>query len=1189
MTDHAVPDRQPAVVHDGAQRERLDANVTADRPDEAFVAIDDFIKSGKGVAGDIPTLISRLDVLRKKQLTPRFPELAKRLPGPLVLEVGQALHFQLHFVVDDALRAKPPVTDDALRAFLRSLTTQELVELGDNPPLVKKLRDHLPGPLAFALPQLAELPETIHTVPELVKWYLQTTTPAVAAMQLLRSPSAGLVETVAKLKIWTWIDEIAIGSSPRIGTNLTLFRASAPEDVQTKIDTKVANHRTGAEFEAARPGAHTELKARLATRDAKPHALLDAAARSEWPRDLDSDAVRRLAGESASTILQYAMTTLLEPRLALPLLADKRAPEVVQAVLFTEWAVTDRLAILKDDKLRAAARQGLGRGFPLRSLIHNDEQLTAHVHVIGDEALRHWAYEDKEPATLLWLAVGGEHGFQKSCDLVGRERGFAWVEQLTRTSEEKLLLRLSLNCKDAAAAKHVTENLLHQRALVVDGERNVASPSDGAVHGTGAVAREQLAASSEKIPPHELVSRIADMSPKERHDLLASPPRVAEVIDKLADEDLLERAIFLLAPTIVQLLGMPIGMHPALLSYLRTRSPGEEALALAREDLVRRARRMVPGTSPFLVFPTLRDPAALNAALTHGELLGWLLEGADADLVLTSLSHPVVRDRAAALLEEHAGLYKQLPLYRHLTKQGKASFEQLAAKMEDEDAGARAEYYTADEQARTDAPAARGQVLAEARKKKHLWDAIDELALGGDAASYLAAVRAFPQDHVELLSGNYTTQVRALRDKVRVPPQHVFPAIDVLHLLGLPEGRTWLLASERPYLVLALVGNHPQALKQLGWYLHTERDLAFEFIHALPRGGDLTPMEARAIDELRLGSMDATYLTAFFEIRFGAKLGDGFAMPLEIHRLWNVLARLPPAQVNQEVIAHFRKEKAMSNAGGFWNGTDVVLKQDITGEDQMFERTPLLTAAEVKQYYGLEGAALEQATKRGGWIKQFGDKYQVKKVDHLDRFTSTVLHEVGHSVDTLLGNRTDVVFGAGGWRVYGIDQVEDWAKEMNAFDRIPSGEAKRIADAWKQALRTGNKVSSMVDADHPALDRKYAHSPLVTAAIDDHMFEYKQPLRGVNGRVFTTGSNLGYLCSVPQKTADVAPSVYSMSSPEEFFAECYVEYYRGYDGTPATEANKGGHLPGWIKAWFAQEVDTVRLNPQRVRKGLDGG
>ncbi|MEO8841051.1 MAG: hypothetical protein ABI704_05735 [Kofleriaceae bacterium] len=82
-------------------------------------------------------------------------------------------------------------------------------------------------------------------------------------------------------------------------------------------------------------------------------------------------------------------------------------------------------------------------------------------------------------------------------------------------------------------------------------------------------------------------------------------------------------------------------------------------------------------------------------------------------------------------------------------------------------------------------------------------------------------------------------------------------------------------------------------------------------------------------------------------------------------------------------------------------------------------------------------------------------------------------------------------------------------------------------------------------------------------------------------------SNGLWLYTVNHAAAQVAPSEYAMSAPAEYFAECYVEYYRGYKGTNDTAAAKGGHLPAWIKKWFDSHVDTVRLAPDRITGGKD--
>ena len=139
-----------------------------------------------------------------------------------------------------------------------------------------------------------------------------------------------------------------------------------------------------------------------------------------------------------------------------------------------------------------------------------------------------------------------------------------------------------------------------------------------------------------------------------------------------------------------------------------------------------------------------------------------------------------------------------------------------------------------------------------------------------------------------------------------------------------------------------------------------------------------------------------------------------------------------------------------------------------------------------------------------------------------------------------------------------------------------------MIEAWKYALRANTSVDALVDETHPARADKYAASPLVREARAGRSFHYGAPAdqrQVVNGRVFL--NNRGSLSSIPERTYQTAPSSYSLYAPAEFFAECYVEYYREYDGQDAKQ--KGGRLAPWIKQWFDANVDRIRLNPGRAR------
>ena len=97
---------------------------------------------------------------------------------------------------------------------------------------------------------------------------------------------------------------------------------------------------------------------------------------------------------------------------------------------------------------------------------------------------------------------------------------------------------------------------------------------------------------------------------------------------------------------------------------------------------------------------------------------------------------------------------------------------------------------------------------------------------------------------------------------------------------------------------------------------------------------------------------------------------------------------------------------------------------------------------------------------------------------------------------------------------------------------------------------------------------------------------YTDPITS-NSRTFVMQPYYGYFYSLKAEAAGVAPSVQAMFAPQEYFAECYVEYYRQVDGTPAGTKLKGGMLPAPIKTWFDTHVDNVRFDPKRLTKSDD--
>jgi len=88
----------------------------------------------------------------------------------------------------------------------------------------------------------------------------------------------------------------------------------------------------------------------------------------------------------------------------------------------------------------------------------------------------------------------------------------------------------------------------------------------------------------------------------------------------------------------------------------------------------------------------------------------------------------------------------------------------------------------------------------------------------------------------------------------------------------------------------------------------------------------------------------------------------------------------------------------------------------------------------------------------------------------------------------------------------------------------------------------------------------------------------------VDDRVFT--ANKAYFGGFYSLQADAAlssPSDFSLYAPQEYFAECYAEYYREVDGSPGSREKRGGGLPSPVKKWFDEHVDTLKYDPQRFK------
>lgn len=1164
--------------------------VNAD-PDELYARIETLAKHGKGSLKDLPRLVASLPTEMKKKVADLMPDLAKRISGDDVIAISELVYERLDFRIENALSAKPPVSAERLKRYLRTMSSDDIAWLGDNQPTLEKVQKLLPGPFGLELPQVADLPTPLHKKPALVSWYIAKTDPTLVALHFSARATPELAVTLDALGEWKWLKALHVGRGYTFGSGLEVLRdASSQRPIKDQITTILGTFSSASYSPADTAKGKQDLQHELSSRGSSDE-LLDAGARGLDLDGVDMTAVQsRLRGEPASVVLELAIATSMPLAAAIESLAAAPGVTAEQMhALLMEKQGDQRAAVLVDAKLRAQVRKVVGKSLPLaRFFAEPAERDRAHALIYRDEATREWAYSDRDPETKLWLSAGSSHAHE-ACKLVRRDVGFAWVRELTGSADKTQLRRLALNCGDAGTTKHVRDHLLGDREIQIDADENQVQATSDEVYGhagaRGDVARLNEALAGDDINDDRVLDRLADMNATDRAALVADQREMQNIFSKL-DTAATTRAVFLLGPTLAQLLKLPLRDQVQLLDYVSTRPASEQEFVLMKAALIDPARTIFPRVSPLMLYPTLYDPTVMTHALKASpDLLAWMLEDTDPSLALSCLARDGVRGVAAPIFETRSHIADQLPQYKHLLPAGKQAFDTIAKTVTNEDTKEEAKEYK-EGSVEAEAPVeARATRVQTASAHSHLWDALERLFKdhGRTQEAYALINNATAKERIALLDGSHTQTVQALRSAVAVSPRHLFPSLTTAQLLSLPDAAAWLLEDEPAYALLGRATLSTNGTKQLGLVLDENPSRATVWCAGLPKGASLTAQERHAIDQLSEAVSNVEVLRQLFFVRFASDADATFA-PKETKQLWRVLARLPPAQVNQQIIRSFTHEDLGSKTSviGLWDHEHVVLHEDRKkneGDDATYEEKTPLTADEIKRYQQLTDAQLAQAVK-DGWIKHENGMYYVTPIEYA-RFDSTVLHEVGHSVDDLLGAHTEIIYGAGGWKSYGVDQFEQWAHDMGALKNVKGDDKKDIVAVWKDAIRSGSRVSNLVDDAHPALSKTYEQDPLIAAARAGQSFQYKDdPRPTFNGRVFTTNGVV--LSSLPKQTADCAPSEYALSAPAEYFAECYVEYYRGYKGTPETVDKKGGRLAAWIKDWFTKHVDTVRFSPQRL-------
>ncbi|HMG54628.1 MAG TPA: hypothetical protein VK601_14125, partial [Kofleriaceae bacterium] len=691
-------------------------------------------------------------------------------------------------------------------------------------------------------------------------------------------------------------------------------------------------------------------------------------------------------------------------------------------------------------------------------------------------------------------------------------------------------------------------------------------------------------------------------------------------LDKLAfNEAEFARAAHLLDLSYQQsLASCPKG--PGVLAYLTTRPAAEQRLALADAAVVARAARMV-SADLFLVFPSLAQRAVLARAVDDNPgLLRLLLAGSDAARVVELIAVEPAARPAGEAIEQDPSVVRLLPAYDQLSAAGKAFVDRLrkasdaddevvteASRVHDLDGDERITEATTERDPDEKRAVERAQAMKELDAITSLPEAIDALVAGdlrrepSSIVALLASHRA--QVPTLLTEPTHWSRVAQLARRLYVPPHVACPFLSIDLLLQMPNALRWYFELDDRNVLLGAAAR-PGAANLLAQHLAADVPGARDWLKGLPRGAALTDDERRSLDRIEAATGNADVIRQLFVTRFdvapplvavpGEKVDEQRGVGYDagdLDSLYRIASRLPASHLDQKRIQRIAAQDT-PDALGSWDGGTVKIDPSIHEglADETFHPDThaddadggWLTTDEVKREFGYDDAriAAQVAAKNLSTKEVDGLMLYKMKPAKIDMFTQIALHEIGHSVDSMLGGHTVVVFDHAGWHEFNDTGFETWAAEMGGWDRVSAADKVKIREAWIDATREGKGVHQLVSRDHPALHERNAGVPIVDSAREGKSFQRDERVAH-NGRVFVAGSYPGTWYSLKAEVVPSAPSYFSLHAPQEYFAESYVEYYRKVDGSPGSEANKGGGLAAPVKQFFDQHVDTLKYDPRR--------
>lgn len=1136
-------------------------------------------------ASRLPAIVADMDRAHRDTVALRLGEVAAVASGDVVLQIGDLVVAGAARTIDAAIQAGSKPTLARLRSYLASLEVSEVVALFQG-GAGTALRAAFPVPVVQLVPQVAELTADVIASAPLLRWYLETTASETIAIAVVAGDAASNLNAALNgigRAGWTWAFHVTAAMAAANREGITSLAEDTNQD-----DVRAFLQRLVAQVPAA-TGDATALSQALEARTLDVSAILIAAgaAGTAGVAPLERHRKELVKVATFEELVLVTLAAYVTPGTELEWWLDSPA--------ITVDKLRDACATWGEGQLEVVAPKHFTR---IASMFPDTPASALFGHRCGpiyrlarrDAKIRRWCTRHAEPLDRLRLLTEEPDDTRTLWTQLERD-GIdpGWVQQLG-TGDGARLRILAANCPDPTIAQWIQTRLIGDWHRPENQSNEVGAIDPIAAQDGRAHVERELDGNTETA---DLARRIREMSADEAAALRADPRRLEDVLWQ-TDASTVNTVLFKLNPPLsLVLTHLPAGAN--VLAYIRGR-PAEETVEALSDPKIAKAAARDLGAPPLTAFAALSEPAHLKAVLkANPAVLGWILRETDAAFALEVLGDPKVAKTTAKLFEADSSLLAYLPPGELLPAAAKAALGRIIGKTNDvgveETLDGR---LTGDEEEPELAEGVEDQAEAEknALLEPTLVGSLRYLSAqdrkGATRSTFLAVCRARSTQAKDLLEGDaHERLIGALRMHTDLSPLAVFPGLSYLMCLHGKAARKWLFETEPAPLLLSALAEDHSVLKLIIKQLDAADPGTLALIGGLPRGSALTAGERQLVKDLFDATKGGAAGRALFSARFDSTVTATFSHA-ELARMWPILERLPDAHVAEGMITNYTEE-GVDPALGLYNNHQIRLSDSMNApveERDLYDLGLPLTKEQILEAFELDDAtfAIQAADGRFEQVQSdAGVRYKVVSPP-MERLAHTLLHEVGHAVDDMLGQQTELVYGVAGWRRYAEVDFEAMVADLGGWGAVTSEDRAAIREAWLSWINgkdTGRRgLDAIVGADHPALAGKYAGVGIVDLARKRQPMTITSPLIH-RGRAWLSNDNWGQFYSVPERTLHAAPSVYGMTAPPEYFAECYADYYREYDGTPTTEGKKGGNLPASIKGWFDANIDRLGFNPRR--------